>query len=311
MSTRCVVGLDVAKAVIDVAVRPAIRASWRVAYDEAGLAGLVNALCALAPSLVVLEATGGYEARVAGALAVAGMPVAIVNPRQVRDFAKAVGTLAKTDRLDATVLAHFADAVRPPVRPLPDDAQADLSALVTRRRQLVEMLTAERNRRHRARPALHASLDAHIMWLESQLRDTDRDLQQRIEASPLWRLNDELLQSVPGIGPTTARMLLSDLPELGTLSPQAISKLVGVAPLNRDSGTRVGSRQVWGGRASVRGALYMATLTATRCNPAIRAFYRRLRAAGKPRKVAHIAAMHKLLIILNAMIRHQQAWQPI
>lgn len=309
MSTQYVVGLDVAKAVIDVAVRPAQRAPWRVAYDEPGLASLVETLTALDPSLVVLEATGGYEARVAGALALAGLPVAIVNPRQVRDFAKALGILAKTDRLDATVLAHFAEAVHPPTRPLPDDAQADLAALVTRRQQLVEMLTAERNRRHRARPALHASLDAHIAWLETQLGDTDHDLQQRIEASPLWRLNDQLLQSVPGIGPTTARTLLSDLPELGTLSPQAISKLVGVAPLNRDSGTRVGSRQVWGGRASVRGALYMATLTATRCNPAIRAFYRRLRAAGKPRKVAHIAAMHKLLIILNAMIRHQQAWQ--
>lgn len=311
MSVRCVVGLDVAKAAIDVAVRPAHRAPWRVDYDEAGLAALVETLTRLEPRLVVLEATGGYEARVASALAVAGVPVAIVNPRQVRDFAKALGILAKTDRLDATVLAHFAEAVRPEVRPLPDDAQADLAALVARRRQLVEMLTAERNRRHRARPALHPSLDAHIAWLEAQLRDTDHDLQQRIEASPLWRTQDQLLRSVPGIGPATARALLSDLPELGTLSPQAISKLVGVAPLNRDSGTRLGTRQVWGGRASVRVALYMATLTATRCNPDIRAFYQRLRAAGKPRKVAHVAAMHKLLIILNAMIRHQKAWQPI
>jgi transposase len=303
--------LDVSKAAIDAAVRPAARPPWRVRYTEAGLAGLVETLTALAPARVVLEATGGYEARVAAALAAAGLPVAIVNPRQVRDFAKAVGTLAKTDRLDATVLAHFAEAVQPPVRPLPDDAQADLTALMARRQQLVEMLTAERNRRHRARPTLYASLDAHIAWLEGQLGDTDRDLQHRVQASPLWRLHDHLLQSVPGIGPTTAQRLLSDLPELGTLSPQRISKLVGVAPLNRDSGMRVGRRQVWGGRTAVRSALYMATLTATRCNPVIRAFYKRLRAAGKPRKVAHIAAMHKLLIILNAMIRQQRAWQPI
>lgn len=310
MSARCVVGLDVAKAAIDVAVRPARRPPWRVLYDEAGLASLVESLAALTPALVVLEATGGYEARVASALALAGLPVAIVNPRQVRDFAKAVGILAKTDRLDAGVLAHFGDAVRPTPRALPDDAQADLAALVARRRQLVEMLTAERNRRHRARPALHPSLDAHIAWLETQLRDTDHDLQQRIEASPLWRSHEQLLRSVPGIGPATARVLLSELPELGRLSPGQISKLVGVAPLNRDSGQRTGARQIWGGRAPIRGALYMATVVATRYNPVIRVFYQRLRAAGKPPKVALVAAMHKLLIILNAMIKQQRAWQP-
>lgn len=310
MSARCVVGLDVAKAAIDVAVRPARRPPWRVPYDEAGLTSLVESLAALAPAVVVLEATGGYEARVASALALAGLPVAIVNPRQVRDFAKAVGILAKTDRLDAGVLAHFGDAVRPIPRALPDDAQADLAALVARRRQLVEMLTAERNRRHRARPALHPSLDAHIAWLETQLRDTDDDLQQRIEASPLWRNHEQLLRSVPGIGPATARVLISELPELGRLSPGQISKLVGVAPLNRDSGQRTGARQIWGGRAPIRGALYMATVVATRHNPVIRAFYQRLRAAGKPPKVALVAAMHKLLIILNAMLKQQRAWQP-
>lgn len=309
MAAGCVVGLDVAKAAIDVAVRPPLRPPWRVLYDEAGLKALVEALTALAPTLVVLEATGGYEARVASALALAGLPVAIVNPRQVRDFAKALGTLAKTDRLDAGVLAHFAEAVRPASRPLPDDAHADLTALVARRRQLVEMLTAERNRRHIARPALHPSLDAHIAWLEGQLRDSDRDLQQRIEASPLWRTHDQLLRSVPGIGPTTARVLITELPELGRLTAGQISKLVGVAPLNRDSGQRTGPRQIWGGRASIRQALYMATVVATRHNPAIRLFYQRLRANGKPPKVAIIAAMHKLLIILNAMIKQQQAWK--
>ncbi|HEX6322263.1 MAG TPA: IS110 family transposase [Vicinamibacterales bacterium] len=303
------VGLDVAKAAIDVAVRPPLRAPWRVSYDEAGLVALVEALTALDPVLVVLEATGGYEARVASALALAGLPVAIVNPRQVRDFAKAIGTLAKTDRLDAGILAHFAEAVRPTPRPLPDEAHADLTALVGRRRQLLEMLTAERNRRHIARPALHPSLDAHIAWLEAQLRDTDHDLQQRIEASPLWRLNDQLLRSVPGIGPATARMLITELPELGRLSQGQISKLVGVAPLNRDSGQRSAPRQIWGGRAPIRQALYMPTVVAARHNPVIRAFYLRLRDNGKPRKVALIAAMHKLVIILNAMIKHQQAWK--
>ena len=300
-----------AKAAIDVAVRPPLRAPWRVSYDEAGLLALVQALTALDPVLVVLEATGGYEARVASALALAGLPVAIVNPRQVRDFAKATGTLAKTDRLDAGILAHFAEAVRPTSRPLPDEAQADLTALVVRRRQLLEMLTAERNRRHIARPALHPSLDAHIAWLETQLRDTDHDLQQRIEASPLWRLNDQLLRSVPGIGPATARVLITELPELGRLSQGQISKLVGVAPLNRDSGRRSGPRQIWGGRAPIRQALYMPTVVAARHNPVIRAFYRRLRDNGKPRKVALIAAMHKLVIILNAMIKQQQAWRTV
>lgn len=311
MAAHCMVGLDVAKAAIDVAVRPPLRAPWRVSYDEAGLVTLVEALTALDPELVVLEATGGYEARVASALALAGLPVAIVNPRQVRDFAKAVGTLAKTDRLDAGILAHFAEAVRPTPRPLPDEAHADLTALVGRRRQLLEMLTAERNRRHIARPALHPSLDAHIAWLEAQLRDTDHDLQQRIEASPLWRLNDQLLRSVPGIGPATARVLITELPELGRLSHGQISKLVGVAPLNRDSGQRSGPRQIWGGRAPIRQALYMPTVVAARHNPVIRAFYRRLRDNGKPRKVALIAAMHKLVIILNAMIKQQQAWKTV
>lgn len=311
MAPSCVVGLDVAQAAIDVAVRPAGPPPWRVPYDEGGVAALVATLTALQPTLVVMEATGGLEGALASALGLADLPVVIVNPRQVRDFAKATGVLAKTDRLDAQVLAHFGEAVRPVPRTLPDDARADLTALLARRRQLVEMRTAELHRLGRARPMLHASLQAHIAWLDTQLRDTDRDLQQRIEASPLWRTQDQLLRSVPGIGPATARMLLGALPELGALSARQISKLVGVAPLNTDSGQRVGPRQIWGGRAPVRTALYMATVVATRYNPVIRVYYQRLRAAGKPAKVARIAAMHKLLIILNAMLRHQQPWQPI
>ncbi len=310
MSTPCHVGLDIALATIDVAIRPAQRPPWRVAYDEAGLAALVATLRTLAPALIVVEATGGLEARVASALGVADLPVAVVNPRQVRDFARATGVLAKTDRLDAQILAHFGEAVQPVPRALPDDAKADVAALLARRRQLIEMRTAEQHRLTRARPTLHASLHAHIAWLEAQLRDTDRDLQQRIEASPLWRAQEQVLRTVPGVGPTTARTLLGHLPELGHLSPRQISKLVGVAPLNHDSGRRVGPRRIWGGRAPVRTALYMATLVATRHNPVIRAYYERLRTAGKPPKVALVAAMHKLLIILNAMLKQQQPWQP-
>jgi transposase len=311
MSAHCVVGLDVAAQTIDVAVRPAGPRPWQVAYDAAGLTTLVAQLTTLAPRLVVLEATGGLEAHVASAIALAELPVVVVNPRQVRDFAKATGVLAKTDRLDAQVLAHFGEAVHPVPRALPDAARADLTALLARRRQLVEMRTAEQHRLRRARPMVHASLQAHIAWLDTQLRDTDRDLQQRVEASPLWRAQDQLLRSVPGIGPTTARTLLGQLPELGQLSARQISKLVGVAPLNTDSGQRQGPRQIWGGRAPVRTALYMATVVATRYNPVIRAYYQRLRAAGKPAKVARIAALHKLLIILNAMLRQQRPWQTI
>ncbi len=311
MAIPCVVGLDVAQATIDVAVRPPMQPPWRVPYDEGGVAALVTTLTALQPTLIVLEATGGLEGALASALGLADLPVVIVNPRQVRDFAKATGVLAKTDRLDAQVLAHFGEAVRPVPRALPDDAKADVAAQLARRRQLVEMRTAELHRLRRARPMVHASLQAHIAWLDTQLRDTDADLQQRIEASPLWRTQDQLLRSVPGIGPATARTLLGNLPELGQLSARQISKLVGVAPLNSDSGLRVGPRQIWGGRAPVRTALYMATVVATRYNPVIRAYYQRLRAAGKPAKVARIAAMHKLLIILNAMLRHQQPWQPL
>jgi transposase len=305
------VGIDVAKATLDVGSSTDPDGRWQTTNDEPGWAALVDFVRPLDPAVIVLEATGGYEARVASALAAAGLPVVIVNPRQVRDFAKALGLLEKTDRLDAGVLAQFGARIQPAVRPLPDDLQADLQALVTRRRQLVDMLVAERHRVPLARGAVRKNLLAHITWLEKQLGNTDRDLRTAIEASPIWRVRDQLLQSVPGIGPATSARLLASLPELGTLSHRQISKLVGVAPLADDSGTRTGYRRIRGGRADVRRALYMATVVAISHNPPIRACYRRWCAAGKLPKVALIAAMHKLLIHLNAMLKHQTPWAAV
>ena len=303
------VGIDVAKASLDVAVHPTTE-RWTLAYTEREVAGLLSRLAALAPALVVLEATGGLEGALVGALAAAGLPVVVVNPRQVRDFAKATGLLAKTDALDAAVLAHFAAAVRPTPRALPDAATQALAALVTRRRQLVAMLTAERNRLSSAPRALRAEIQAHITWLQRRLGRLDEDLHQAIRTSPAWRAQDDLLQSVPGVGPVLARTLLASLPELGHLDRKAIAALVGVAPLNRDSGTFRGRRRVWGGRAAVRAVLYMGTLVAVRHNPVLRAFYQRLRAAGKLPKVALTACMRKLLTILNAMLKQQTRWNP-
>jgi len=310
MSTPCYVGIDVAKATLDVATNRVDHPRWHTPNEAAGIAAVVDRLRALAPALIVLEATGGYETAAVTALAVAGLPVAVVNPRQVRDFAKALGVLAKTDTLDADVLVAFAERVRPTPRPLPDEAHADLLALVVRRRQLVEMRTAELNRLGTARPKLRPAVREHIAWLDRRIKDTDREITRLIEASPLWRTRDQLLQSTPGVGPHTSARLLVSLPELGRLSGREIAALVGVAPLNRDSGTRHGPRTTWGGRAPVRATLYMATLVATRHNPVIRGFYQRLRAAGKPPKVALVAAMRKLLTILNAMLKHQRAWTP-
>jgi transposase len=303
------VGIDVAKAALDVAVSPTAE-RWTLAYTEREVAGLVTRLTALDPALVVLEATGGLEGPLAGALAAAGLPVVVVNPRQVRDFAKATGRLAKTDALDAAVLAHFAAVVRPTPRPLPDAATQSLAALVTRRRQLVEMLTAERNRLGSAPRVLRAEIQAHITWLKRRLGRLDADLHQAIRTSPVWRVQDDLLQSVPGVGPVLSATLLASLPELGRLDRKAIAALVDVAPLNRDSGTLRGRRRVWGGRAAVRAVLYMGTLVAVRHNPVLRAFYQRLRAAGKLPKVALTACMRKLLTILNAMLKHQRPWNP-
>ena len=311
MAELCGVGVDVAKATLDLACSTDPAARWQATNDEAGWLSLVAHVRTLQPAIVVLEATGGYETGAATALSAAGLPVAIVNPRQVRDFAKALGLLEKTDAIDAAVLAAFAARIQPTPRPLADDLQADLQALVTRRRQLGEMLTAERNRVPLARGAVRKNLFSHITWLEKQLGKTDHDLRTRIEASPIWRVRDQLLQSVPGIGPTTSARLLASLPELGTLTHRQISKLVGVAPLPDDSGTRRGYRRIQGGRSDVRTALYMATVTAVTHNPTIRAAYRRWRAAGKLPKVALVAAMHKLLIHLNAMLKHHTAWHPI
>ena len=303
------VGIDVSKAALDVAVhRPATR--WTVDYTEATLTPLVARLTALAPALIVLEATGGLEIPLVGALAAAGLPVVVVNPRQVRDFAKATGRLAKTDTLDAAVLAHFAAAVQPAVRPLPDAATQGLAAVVTRRRQLVDMLTAERNRLSCAPPGLRKELQAHIRWLERRITGLDTDLEHAIRTSPVWRAQEDRLRSVPGIGPIVARTLLAQLPELGTLAPKPLAALVGVAPLNRDSGLFRGRRKVGGGRAAVRAVLYMGTLAAVRFNPVLRPFYQRLRAAGKLPKVALTACMHKLLTILNALLKHQRRWDP-
>lgn len=310
MTASCGIGIDVAKATLDVAWSTNPSARWQIANDEAGWAALVAHVRTLQPTIIVLEATGGYEIGAATALATAGLPIAIVNPRQVRDYAKALGRLEKTDAIDAGILADFAVRVAPPARPLADDVHADLEALVTRRRQLIDMLTAERNRLSLARGVVRKNLLAHLAWLEKQLDRTDRDLRTRIEASPLWRVRDQLLQSVPGIGPATSARLLASLPELGTLTHRQISKLVGVAPLPDDSGTRHGWRRVQGGRADVRCALYMATVSAITHNPPIRVAYRRWRTAGKRPKVAIVAAMHKLLIHLNAMLKHQTPWQP-
>ena len=310
MSTLCYLGIDVSKASLEWASSLDTATTHALTNDEAGWAELVTQCQALQPTLIVLEATGGYEIGVATALTVAGWLVAVVNPRQVRDFAKAAGLLAKTDALDAHVLALFAARMQPTPRPLVDDLQADLIAFVTRRRQLVDMLTAERHRLAQARPSVRASLQAHIRWLEARLRDTEGDITTRIQQSPIWRVRDRVLRSVPGIGPNTSARLLASLPELGRLTHREIAKLVGVAPLNDDSGTRHGHRAIWGGRAAVQQTLYMATLVAVRHNPVLVAFYQRLLRAGKARKVALIAAMHKLLTIINAMVKAEVTWAP-
>jgi transposase len=258
----------------------------------------------------VLEATGGYEAPVVAALTVARLPVVVINPRQARRFAESTGRLAKTDRLDAAVLAHFADAIRPEVRPLPDAQTQALAALVDRRRQLIAMRTAEQNRLELAGPAVARDIRQHIVWLDRRIDRSEQELAAAIAASPVWQAKDDLLRSAPGIGPAVSRTLLGELPELGALPGRRIAALVGVAPVARDSGRRTGERAIAGGRAGVRAALYMAILSAVRYNPLVRAFYARLRAAGKAIKVAQVAAMRKLLVILNAMVRDNKPWDP-
>jgi transposase len=303
------VGLDVSKAEIAIATWPKGEA-WTSATTPDALEQLITRLVGLHPELVVVEATGGYERAVVAAGVAAGLPIAIVNPRQVRAFAKAMGQIAKTDALDARVLALFAARVRPAARPLPDADTQALAALIARRRQLQDMLVAERQRLERAtaKPVCR-DLRQHIRWLERRVDDVDADIDRTIERSPVWRVKDDLLQSMPGIGPTVARTLLAELPELGCLDRRAIAALVGVAPFNRDSGRWRGRRVVRGGRPSLRKALYMSALVAARHNPALRAFYQRLRNAGKPGKVALVAVMRKLLTILNAMMKHQLKWR--
>lgn len=303
------VGIDVAKAQLDVAIRPSGEV-WQVANDLAGVQALVKRLQGLGPTLILLEATGGLEYLVVGELAMAGLPIAVVNPRQVRHFAQATGRLAKTDKLDAQVLAQFADVVRPEPRPLPDVATRELAALVTRRRQLVEMHTAELQRLRTASPRVVPQIKEHLDTLARYIASLDDELRDRIESSPLWRDKDDLLRSAKGVGPILSATLLSQLPELGTLDNKKLAALVGVAPLNRDSGQWRGKRSCWGGRGDVRAVLAMATRAAVRSNPAIRAFHDRLIAAGKSDKVALTACMHKFLGILNAMVRHGVPWQP-
>jgi len=303
------IGIDIAKAHLDLAVHLSGE-PWRVTNDDAGISATVTHLRELDPTLIVVEPTGGLELPLTAALAAAGLPVAVVNPRQVRDFAKATGRLAKTDRLDAQVLAHFAQAVQPTPRPLPDAQTQELAAFLARRHQLVQMLTAEKNRLGTTRLPVSQRVRAHISWLTQELADIDKQLSDSIRESPIWRAKDDLFQGVKGIGPVVSITLMADLPELGTLDRWGIAALVGLAPFNRDSGLRRGKRRVWGGRARVRAALYMATLVATRYNPVIKAFYHRLLEAGKVKKVALTACMRKLLTILNAMLKHNRPWNP-
>lgn len=303
------VGIDVAKDRLDVHIRPS-EERFSVTRDSEGLTVLAARLEELKPALVVLEATGGFETTVAATLGAARLPLAVVNPRQIRDFARATGKLAKTDALDAAAIAHFAEAIRPEPRPLPDEQARALGELVARRRQVVEMIVAENHRRRQMTQRLVLRrVDRHLAVLQEELSEIERELDDSIRGTPAWRANDDLLKSVPGIGNAVSRTLLADLPELGTLDRKKISALVGVAPLNRDSGTLRGRRTTWGGRAGVRSALYMAALVAARHNPVIAAFYKRLRAAGKPSKVALTACMRKLLTILNAIVRDRQPWQ--
>jgi transposase len=307
MKQAVFVGIDVSKARLEVALCP-LNECFGVAYDQAGLAELVGRLKGVSPQLVVLEATGGLQNVAAAELHMAGFTVAVVNPRQVRDFARSTGRLAKTDVLDAAVLARFAEAVKPSPRPLPDEQTRALMELCNRRRQLLEMLTAERNRYARASKSLRKEITPHISWLEKRVGRLDRELDLAVRNSPLWREKEDLLRSVPGVGKVLCLNLLAHLPELGALNRKQIAALVGVAPLNCDSGTRRGKRMIWGGRANVRDVLYMAALTGSRYNPALRTFYQRLRDHGKPPKVALTACMRKLLVILNAMLKHRTPW---
>ena len=305
------VGIDVAKAQVDVAIRPT-NDRWEIPRDEAGIRKLVSQMKTLEPVMVLMEASGGLELPLVAALAAEAVPVVVVNPRQVRDFARATGKLAKTDALDAAVLAHFAEAVRPPVRPLRDAETQLLNSMAARRHQVMTMLVSEKNRLSAATTvAVRPRIEAHIAWLERELDELDEGLRQTLRQSPVWREKDDLLRTVPGVGEQLSITLLAYLPELGTLDRRQIAALVGVAPFNRDSGTLRGKRTIWGGRARVRAALYMGALVASRFNPVIQDFYQRLLAAGKPKKLALTACMRKLLVILNSMLKHGSPWRDL
>jgi transposase len=302
------IGVDVSKAHLDISVRPEPK-RWTESNDEAGIKKLVEQLAELRPTLVVLEATGGYESLVVAQLAAARVPVAVVNPRQVRDFARATGTLAKTDRLDAEILALFAERIRPTPRPLPDEATRALQGQLTRRRQLQQMITAESNRLERAASGVRPGIEAHLAWLKQERGKLDKSIEEALSKCATLGPLAERLQSVPGVGPITAAVLVCQMPELGQTDRRQAAALAGVAPLSRDSGQCRGTRTIWGGRPHVRPPLYMAALSATRCNPTIRDFYQRLRKANKPAKVALVACMRKLLTILNAMIKNGTTWR--
>lgn len=307
VTAKVCVGIDVSKARLDVALGSAGELLG-VVHDAGGIADLAGRLLKLGPELIVLEASGGLETGLVAELAAAELPVAVVNPRQVRDFARANGQLAKTDALDARMLALFGERIRPQLRALPDEQTRQLQALVSRRRELVEMLTAERNRLARVPAVLHREIHAHIRWLQARLKQRDHDLNQMLRNSPLWREREDLLRSVPGVGPVLCATLLAGLPELGRLNRHEIAALVGVAPYSHDSGAMRGRRTVWGGRAYLRAALYMATLVGVRHNPLLASLYRRLLQRGKAKKVALVACMRKLITILNAMLKHRTHW---
>ena len=302
------VGIDVAKATLDMAIHGETAVAQQV-NDDDGILAVVERLNGLNPTLVVVEASGGWEMNLVAALAAAGLPVAVVNPTRVRYFAKAMGQYAKTDKLDAHLLADFAERIRPEVRPLKQGDQALLSQVISRRQQLVKMLTMEKNRRCTTPGEMRLQLDHHIQWLKTEIAALNDRMSQLIDACPQWQAKEKVLLSVPGVGPVTTLTLVADLPELGDLNRQKIAALVGLAPINKDSGPRQGKRRIFGGRASVRSVLYMAALSASKTNPVIRTFYERLLAKGKPKKVALTACMRKLLVMLNAMIRDMQPWQ--
>jgi transposase len=309
MKDKMFVGIDVCKKHLDIAIRPTGKI-WRVDNNAQGIKELVDEFSKSAPELIVMEATGGYEMQAACELGAANLVVAVVNPRQARDFAKSLGRLAKTDKIDAMMLAHFGEAIRPEARKMPDEQAMRLQATLARRRQMIEMLIAEKNRLGTAHISLQAHIREHILWMENELKDIDLDTKAQIENSPIWEAKAKVTCSVSGVGRVTTVTLLADFPELGMLNRKKVSALAGLAPFNCDSGNKQGKRIIWGGRACVRNALYMATLSAIRCNPVIKAHYKNLIGKGKPPKVALVACMRKLLTILNAMIRDMTLWNP-